>query len=153
MGGAGALTFGTAGNNTALLIQGSGAQVYAASKMLRLVDVPQLPSDRKISVVRLEHANAKEVAADVRKVFTEPMQPQQMRGYAGPSSTLIAVPHASLNAIILQVPEAQYNTVLALIADLDVKPTQAPAAPALAERVAELEAQIEKLMQLLKSRK
>ncbi|MEY4675491.1 MAG: hypothetical protein RL148_3275, partial [Planctomycetota bacterium] len=55
------LQIGNVGNNTAMLLQGFGPQVYAAVKLLQLVDVPTELPDLQIQVVRLEHAAAEEI--------------------------------------------------------------------------------------------
>ena len=148
----GALTFGTAGNNTSLLIQGSGAQVYAASKLLRLVDVPAMAVDDTVSVVILKHADARDVAQNLERVFSSPT-PQQLQGVQT-FMPLVAVPYMPQNAIVLKAQSSQWKSVLALVDQLD-KPGRepAPTPPSVEKRLAELEAQIKKLQQQLAERK
>ncbi|MCA8967875.1 MAG: hypothetical protein KDC48_23545, partial [Planctomycetes bacterium] len=67
--GSGGLTLGNVGNNSAMLLQGYGPQVYAASELLKLVDVPVEQPNLVVEVVTLEHAAPEELEPILTEVL------------------------------------------------------------------------------------
>lgn len=77
------LQFGTVGNDRALLIQGFGPQVYAAYRLLDLVDVaPEIP-DHETKVVELNYATAEEIEPIITKVLEDRARRIQQSGAGG----------------------------------------------------------------------
>ena len=128
------LQIGNVGNNTAMLLQGFGPQVYAAVKLLQLVDVPTELPDLQIQVVRLEHAAAEEIEPLLNDILndrnriraaaaTEGGQgPTGANIQGGGNSQLKVAVHTALKAIILSGTVEQIRDAQELIAKLDVPP-------------------------------
>jgi general secretion pathway protein D len=130
-GGAGSPTLGNVGNNTAMLIQGFGPQVFAAVKLLELVDVPIEQPNLVVQVVVLEH----QAPEEIEPILTDVLESRnQIRsavlaesgaaagGAPGASGQpkLKVVVHSSQKALVLSGTQDQVREALELIARLDV---------------------------------
>lgn len=128
--GAGGLTLGNVGNNTAMLLQGYGPQVYAASELLRLVDVPIEPPNLIVQVVELEHAAPEELEPILTEVLESRVRIRQQimqeqgatpgqAGVGGSQPQLKVVVNASQRSLVLSGTREQVDEALGLIARLD----------------------------------
>ena len=133
--GAASLTFGTAGNNTALLLQGFGPQVYDAVKLLQLVDKPVESPELVTQVHRLEHAAPEELEPILTEILDNRSRVRQQAlaesGQAGASgapmqaggqSQMKVVVNPALKALVLSGTAEQVSEALELVARLDVPP-------------------------------
>jgi general secretion pathway protein D len=129
--GGGALTLGNVGNNTAMLLQGFGPQVYAAVELLKLVDVPIEQPNLVIQVVPLTHQAPEElepIMTDVLESRSRIRQQILAEGGAQPGQTpggtgqpqLKVVVHSSQKALVLSGAAEQVREALELVARLDV---------------------------------
>jgi len=145
--GSNALTIGTVGNNTDLLIQGFGPQVAAACRLLRLVDVRgDEPSD-EVQVVRLIHANAGDIVATLDVAWSSRKAAQQMQaqmqGLPPSPPQLRVVAHNALNAVVLTGSSANIKEALELVAKLDAPAAASiPQSSDLLRLIGKLEARI-----------
>ncbi|MBM4063258.1 MAG: hypothetical protein FJ265_19500, partial [Planctomycetes bacterium] len=131
-GGGGALTLGTVGNNTAMLLQGFGPQVYAAVELLKLVDVPVEQPNLVVQVVPLESAAPEEVepilteVLESRSRIRQQVLQEQGATQGGPVAgasgqpQLKVVVNAPQRALVLSGTQDQVREALDLIARLDV---------------------------------
>ncbi|MBL9076055.1 MAG: hypothetical protein JNL08_01045 [Planctomycetes bacterium] len=125
-------TLGNVGNNTAMLIQGFGPQVYAAVKLLELVDVPTEEPNLVVQVIALEHQAPEELEPILTDVLESRSQIRRAvlaeagatPGAGAPTGTgqpqLKIVQHASQKALVLSGTQEQVREALELIARLDV---------------------------------
>lgn len=129
--GAGTPTLGNVGNNTAMLIQGFGPQVYAAVKLLELVDIPTEEPNLVVQVQVLEHQAPEElepILTDVlesrSRIRQQVLQEQGAQQGATQGSSgqpqLKVVVHSSQKALVLSGTQEQVREALELIARLDV---------------------------------
>ncbi len=129
--GGGGLTLGNVGNNTAMLLQGYGPQVYAASELLKLVDVPVEQPNLLVQVVVLDHAAPEElepILTDVlesrsrirQQVLQEQGAAQGAAGAASGQPQLKVVVNSTQKALVLSGTREQVDEALGLIARLDV---------------------------------
>jgi general secretion pathway protein D len=124
---AAALQIGQVGNAKAMLLEGFGPQVYAAYKVLKLLDVPSDQLQIEVRVMKLEHAAAEELEPILKEILA--------RGRAGavpvagasgadlqaaqaPDMKILA--HASQNAVIMAGTASQIVEAIDLITRLDV---------------------------------
>ena len=125
------LTLGNVGNNTAMLLQGFGPQVYAAVKLLELVDVPTEQPNLVVQVVQLEHQAPEELEPILTEVLEsrsrirqQVLQEQggQPGGAPGASGQpqLKVVVHSSQKALVLSGTREHVIEALDLVARLDV---------------------------------
>ncbi|MGE3171930.1 MAG: secretin N-terminal domain-containing protein [Planctomycetota bacterium] len=134
-GSAGGLTFGTAGNNTSLLLQGFGPQVYDAVQLLRLVDRPVETPDLITQVHRLEEAAPEELEPILTEILDNRQKVRQQalaetgvtQGASGATlqtgqSQMKIVVNPALKALVLSGTAEQVREALELIARLDVPP-------------------------------
>ncbi len=131
---AGGLTFGTAGNNTSLLLQGFGPQVYDAVKLLQLVDKPVEAPTLITQVHRLEHAAPEELEPILTEILDNRNKVRQQAfaetGATGASgapiqstqSQMKVVVDPALKALVLSGTAEQVDEALELVARLDVPP-------------------------------
>lgn len=123
------LTFGTAGNNSALLVQGFGSQVYHAVQLVRQVDRPVEEVEVVTQVRRLEHTAPEDVEPILTQLLDSRirirMQALMEAGAmgAGPNVTsftgkVVVVP--TLGALALTGTAAEVDEALGMIAQLDV---------------------------------
>lgn len=132
---AGGLTFGTAGNNTSLLLQGFGPQVYDAVKLLQLVDKPVEAPELITQVHRLEHAAPEELEPILTEILENRQRVRQAAlaetTAAGASGAPLAssqgnqmkvVVNPALKALVLSGTGEQVDEALELVARLDVPP-------------------------------
>lgn len=125
------LTLGNVGNNTAMLLQGYGPQVYNAVELLKLVDVPTEQPDLVVKVVPLEE----QAPEELEPILTEVLESRQKiraavlsesgapaGGGAAVSSQpqLKVVVHSSQKALVLSGTKEQVREAEELIARLDV---------------------------------
>jgi len=116
----GSVQIGNVGNNASLLLQGFGPQVYAAVKLLELVDGPKQEKKLVMQVVRLEHRDAHELESILNRLLKN-QGPSGAQGYAGPSEPqLKVIADASQAALILSGKQHQVRDLLDMIARLDV---------------------------------
>lgn len=130
--GGGSPTLGNVGNNTAMLVQGFGPQVYAAVELLKLVDIPLDQPNLVVQVVGLEEQAPEElepILTDVlesrqkiRQAVLAEAGATQGGGAPGASSQpqLKVVVHSSQKALVLSGTQEQVREALDLIARLDV---------------------------------
>jgi general secretion pathway protein D len=129
--GGGTLTLGNVGNNTAMLLQGFGPQVYAAVELLKLVDVPTEQPNLVVQVVVLEHQAPEELEPILTEVLESRSRIRQQvlseqagqpgAGGAGSGQPqLKVVVHSSQKALVLSGTQEQVREALDLIARLDV---------------------------------
>ncbi len=132
--GGGGPTLGNVGNNTAMLIQGFGPQVYAAVKLLELVDVPIEAPNLVVQVVILEHQAPEEIEPILTEVLEsrsrirqQVLQEQGAVAGNAPGSSgqpqLKVVVHSSQKALVLSGAQEQVREALDLVARLDVPGT------------------------------
>ncbi|MFT4515710.1 MAG: hypothetical protein ACI91B_004429, partial [Planctomycetota bacterium] len=134
----GSVQIGNVGNKSSLLLQGFGPQVYAAVKLLKLVDVaaakpklvtaPAKTPKLVMQVVELEHKDPEEMESILAEVLESRDQIRQQvlpgnggqvgAGNARPSLKVIA--HSSQKALVLSGEQGQVREALLLIARLDV---------------------------------
>jgi len=131
--GSGSVTLGNVGNNTAILLQGFGPQVYAAVKLLELVDVPVEQPNLVVRVVPLEYAAPEEIEPILTEVLESRSRIRQQvlqeqgaaqggGGGAGASGQpqLKIVVNSSQKAVVLSGINEHVIEALGLIAQLDV---------------------------------
>jgi type II secretion system protein D len=129
--GGGGPTLGNVGNNTAMLIQGFGPQVYAAVKLLELVDVPIEAPNLLVQVVILEEQAPEEIEPILTEVLEsrsrirqQVLQEQGAAAGGAPGSSgqpqLKVVVHSSQKALVLSGTQEQVREALDLVARLDV---------------------------------
>ncbi|MFT7535787.1 MAG: type II secretory pathway component GspD/PulD (secretin) [Hyphomicrobiaceae bacterium] len=128
----GTVQIGNVGNQSALLLQGFGPQVYAAVKLLQLVDGPAEEPKLVVQVSVLEHqapedmqpilTEVLESRSQIRQqVITENGSPPDSGGAASSGRRgLKIVVHDSQNALVLSGSQEQVREALILIARLDV---------------------------------
>ena len=127
-------TLGNVGNNSAMLVQGFGPQVYAAVELLKLVDVPTDEPNLVVQVVRLEEQAPEELEPILTEVLESRQKIRQAvlaEGGAQPGVAAAAsnqpqlkiVVHSSQKALVLSGAQDQVREALDLIARLDV-PTE-----------------------------
>jgi hypothetical protein len=128
----GTVQIGNVGNQSALLLQGFGPQVYAAVKLLQLVDGPAEEPKLVVQVIVLEHqapedmqpilTEVLESRSQIRQqVITENGSPPDSGGAASSGRRgLKIVVHDSQNALVLSGSQEQVREALILIARLDV---------------------------------
>ena len=126
----GTVTFGNVGNNSALLMQGFGPQVYAAAELLRLVDVPTEQPNLLVQVQPLEHQAPEELEPILTEVLESRVRiraaviaenaGQGQGGGASAQPQLKVVVHSSQKALVLSGTQEQVREALELIARLDV---------------------------------
>lgn len=125
------LTLGNVGNNTAMLLQGYGPQVYAAVKLLELVDVPVEQPNLTVQVQVLEN----QAPEELEPILTEVLESrskirqqvlQEQGGQQGAAQTVSGQPqlkivvHSTQKALVLSGTQEQVREALELIARLDV---------------------------------
>ena len=125
------LTLGNVGNNTAMLLQGYGPQVYAAVKLLELVDVPVEQPNLTVQVQVLEN----QAPEELEPILTEVLESrskirqqvlQEQGGQQGAAQTVSGQPqlkivvHGTQKALVLSGTQDQVREALELIARLDV---------------------------------
>lgn len=131
----GSLTLGNVGNSSAMLLQGFGPQVYAAVKLLELVDVPVEQPDLQVTVVTLTHQAPEELEPILTEVLESRSkirqqvlaeqgggQPGAVPGGSGQPQLKVVV-HSSQKALVLSGATEQVRDAQQLIARLDV-PTE-----------------------------
>ena len=130
--GGGGLTLGNVGNNSAMLLQGYGPQVYAASELLKLVDVPVDQPNLVVQVVTLEHAAPEELEpiltevlesrSRIRQQVLQEQGAAQGGGAAAGSGQpqLKVVVNSTQKSLVLSGQRDQVDEALGLIARLDV---------------------------------
>lgn len=130
--GGGTPTLGNVGNNTAMLVQGFGPQVYAAVELLKLVDVPLEQPNLVVQVVVLEDQAPEELEPILTEVLESRSKIRQavlaeagaQAGGGTPGSSgqpqLNVVVHTSQKALVLSGTQEQVREALDLIARLDV---------------------------------
>jgi type II secretory pathway component GspD/PulD (secretin) len=130
--GGGTLTLGNVGNNSAMLLQGFGPQVFAAVELLKLVDVPVEQPNLVVQVIVLDHQAPEElepILTDVlesrSRIRQQVMQENNAGGagaVAGASGQpqLKVVVHSSQRALVLSGTQEQVREALDLVARLDV---------------------------------
>lgn len=122
---------GNVGNPSALLLQGYSPQVYAAVKLLQLVDVPVEPPDLVVHVVPLVHAAPEELEPILTDIlenrFRTRQQALQEQGAAGGGAPagqgqqqMKIVVNSPQRALVLSGTKDQAREALELIARLDV---------------------------------
>lgn len=129
----GTLGLGNVGNNTAILLQGFGPQVYAAVQILELVDQPLSLPELLIRVVLLEHAAAEEIEPLLNDILNDRNRTRSQAAGAQGGQGVTGAPieglgggqikvavHQSLKAIILSGTAEQITEAQELIARLDV---------------------------------
>ncbi|MCA8950465.1 MAG: hypothetical protein KDE27_13250 [Planctomycetes bacterium] len=131
---AGGVTLGNVGNNTAMLLQGYGPQVYAAVQLLELVDVEIPPPNLVVQNVQLVHAAPEEIEPILtevlesrsrirQQVLAENAQGGGAAVSAGAQPQLKVVVNSSQKALVLSGIQDHVDEALELIAQLDL-PTQ-----------------------------
>ena len=128
--GGGSVVIGGVGNNTAMLLQGFGPQVYAAVKLLELVDVPVEQPNLVVQVVVLENAAPEELEPILTEVLESrsKIRAQVMNENAGQGGgtnaanqpQLKIVTNSTQKALVLSGTQQQVVEALDLIARLDV---------------------------------
>ena len=127
----GTVTFGNVGNNSAMLLQGFGPQVFAAAELLRLVDIPTEQPNLLVQVQPLEHQAPEELEPILTEVLESRVRIRAAvlaengapaGGGAGASTQpqLKVVVHSSQKALVLSGTTEQVREALDLIARLDV---------------------------------
>jgi general secretion pathway protein D len=131
---AGGLTFGTAGNNTSLLLQGFGPQVYDAVRLLQLVDKPVEAPQLVTQVHRLEYAAPEElepilteILENRGKVRQQALAETAAQGasgapIAGSQNQIKVVVNMPLKALVLSGTQEQVDEALDIAARLDQAP-------------------------------
>lgn len=131
--GAGTLTIGTVGNNSAMLLQGYGPQVSAAVELLKLVDVPLEQPNLVVQVVVLDNAAPEEVEPILTEVLESRVKIRQQvlqeqgagqggaPGVSGQSQLKVVV-NSTQRALVLSGTQEQVRDAMDLIARLDVPP-------------------------------
>jgi general secretion pathway protein D len=131
-GGAASLLFGTAGNNSSLLLQGFGPQVYDAVKLLQLVDQPIEAPSLETRVQKLEYAAPEELEPTITEILeSRARQRQQVLAESGAGASgaplqtsgqnqMKVVINPALKALVLSGTAEQVREALELIARLDV---------------------------------
>lgn len=125
--GGGALTIGTVGNSSALLLQGYGPQVAAAVDLLKLVDMPLEQPNLVVQVVILDNAAPEEVEPILTEVLESRVKIrqqilQEQGGTPGASGQpqLKVVVNSTQRALVLSGTQEQVRDAMDLIARLDV---------------------------------
>jgi general secretion pathway protein D len=129
--GGGSLTLGNVGNNTAMLLQGFGPQVYAAVELLKLVDVPVEQPNLVVQVVPLQEAAPEELEPILTEVLEsrsrirqQVLQEQGAAQGGAPGASgqpqLKIVVNSTQKALVLSGTQEQVRDALELIARLDV---------------------------------
>lgn len=120
------LQIGNAGSPQSMLLQGFGPQVYAAYRVIKLVDQPIPQADVRFAVVPLEYAAAEEITPHLEDILNDPVnnRPQaQAQGDPTAQIQLKIVPLISQNAIVLSGSKQQILDAQELIANLDLPTT------------------------------
>ena len=129
--GGGTLTLGNVGNSSAMLLQGFGPQVYSATELLRLVDVPVEQPNLVVQVVVLEHQAPEELEPILTEVLESRVKIRQqvlqenaagggpVPGASGQPQLKVVV-HSSQKALVLSGTGEQMREALDLVARLDV---------------------------------
>lgn len=128
--GGGGVTLGNVGNNTAMLLQGYGPQVYAAVNLLQLVDVEVEPPNLVVQVVPLQHAAPEEIEPILTEVLESRNRIRQQvlaennagggGGATGNQPQLKIVVNTSQKAVVLSGIHEHVIEALELIARLDL---------------------------------
>ncbi len=129
--GGGTLTLGNVGNNSAMLLQGFGPQVFAAVELLKLVDIPIEQPNLVVQVQELTHQAPEELEPIITEVLESRSRIRQAvlaenagqpGAVSGGSSQpqLKVVVHSSQKALVLSGTQEQVREALELIARLDV---------------------------------
>lgn len=125
------LTLGNVGNNTAMLLQGFGPQVFAAVELLKLVDVPTEQPNLLVQVVVLDQQAPEEIEPILTEVLESRSkirqavlaeagtQPGGAPGVSGQPQLKVVV-HSSQKALVLSGTPEQVGEAQELIARLDV---------------------------------
>lgn len=131
---AGGVTIGNTGNNSSLLLQGFGPQVYDAVTLLKLVDTPVESPAIVTTVQKLVYAAPEEIEPILtevldnrQKVRQQALQEAGVQGQSGaPLQTgqnqMKVVVNPALRAVILSGTNEQVTEALDLVARLDVPP-------------------------------
>ncbi len=128
--GGGGVTIGNVGNQTAMLLQGYGPQVYAAVKLLDLADQPVDAPNLVVQVVPLQHAAPEEIEPILSEVLESrnriraQVLAENRQGGAGAAATnsqpqLKIVVNSSQKSLVLSGIADHVNEALSLIAQLD----------------------------------
>ncbi len=88
----------------ALLVQGTGAEVYCVWRMVRLIDVPPVVV---FELVALEHAVAAELALGLKALV------------AGRQPAVVVLAHESANALLISGPRAVVKEAVEVVGLLD----------------------------------
>ncbi|MBK8098579.1 MAG: hypothetical protein IPK26_15825 [Planctomycetes bacterium] len=133
-GAAGMLTIGNVGNNTAMLLQGFGPQVYGAYQLLNIVDKPFDAPELLTHVARLENQAAEEIEPVLTEILNDRQRVRQQAlaeaaagggGGApvggGQQAQIKVVVIPTQKAVVLSGTREQINEALELIARLDLK--------------------------------
>ncbi|MCR9243751.1 MAG: hypothetical protein NXI31_01880 [bacterium] len=126
----GGVTLGNVGNQTAMLLQGYGPQVYAAVKLLELVDVEIAPPNLVVQNVPLQHAAPEEIEPILTEVLesrnriraqvlAENSQGGGGSAAAGNQPQLKIVVNSSQKSLVLSGINDHVTEALNLIAQLD----------------------------------
>ena len=129
--GGGGVTLGNVGNNTAMLLQGYGPQVFAAVELLKLVDVEIEPPNLVVQVVPLQHAAPEEIEPILTEVLESRQRIRQQvlaennagggaAAAAGSQPQLKIVVNSSQKSVVLSGIHDHVNEALELIARLDM---------------------------------
>lgn len=128
--GGGGVTLGNVGNNTAMLLQGYGPQVYAAVKLLELVDVEIEPPNLVVQVVPLTHAAPEEIepilteVLESRNRIRQQVLAENSQGGGGAAANaqpqLKIVVNPSQKSVVLSGIQDHVVEALELIAQLDL---------------------------------
>jgi general secretion pathway protein D len=130
--GGGTLTLGNVGNNSAMLLQGFGPQVYAAVELLKLVDLPTEQPNLTVQVVVLDQQAPEELEPILTEVLESRQRirqqvlqennagsPGAVAGGSGQPQLKVVV-HSSQRALVLSGTQEQVREALDLVARLDV---------------------------------
>ena len=130
----GGVLLGNTGNNSSLLLQGFGPQVFDALTLLKVVDMPIESPDIVTHVQKLEFAAPEEIEPILtevldnrQKVRAQAMQEAGVQGQSGAplqtgQSQMKVVVNPALRAVILSGTSEQVREALDLVARLDVLP-------------------------------
>ena len=88
----------------ALLVQGTGAEVYCVWRMVRLIDVPPIVV---FELVALEHAVAAELVGGLKALV------------AGRQPAVVVLAHGSANALLISGPRAVVKEAVEVVGLLD----------------------------------
>ncbi|MFY9341789.1 MAG: secretin N-terminal domain-containing protein [Planctomycetota bacterium] len=127
----GTVQLGNVGNASAMLLQGFGPQVYAAVRLLELVDVPTEQPNLEVVVVVLDYQAPEELEPILTEVLEsrsrirqQVLQEQAGQGGGGVAASgqpqLKVVVHSSQKAVVLSGTHEQVREAQELIARLDV---------------------------------